>query len=105
VKPSAEHEAEAEIRRLKRELAIAKEERAILKKSDPSVQQGSPPLNTSRSGTIAADDILHLAISALSSMSSEQLRQTYCPPKWGKITLPDELVERPWNNIITFGAS
>ena len=33
LKPSAEREAEAEIRRLKRELAIACEERDILKKA------------------------------------------------------------------------
>jgi transposase len=33
LKPSAEREAEAEIRRLKRELAIAREERDILKKA------------------------------------------------------------------------
>ena len=33
VKPSAEREAEAEIRRLKRELSIAREERDILKKA------------------------------------------------------------------------
>lgn len=33
LKPSTEHEAEAEIRRLKRELAIAREERDILKKA------------------------------------------------------------------------
>ena len=33
LKPSAEREAEAKIRRLKRELAIAREERDILKKA------------------------------------------------------------------------
>lgn len=33
LKPSAEREAEAEIRRLKRELSIAREERDILKKA------------------------------------------------------------------------
>ena len=33
LKPSAEREAEAEIRRLQRELAIAREERDILKKA------------------------------------------------------------------------
>lgn len=33
LKPSVEREAEAEIRRLKRELAIAREERDILKKA------------------------------------------------------------------------
>ena len=41
LRPSAEREAEAEIRRLKRELSIAREERDILKKSYPSVLSGS----------------------------------------------------------------
>jgi hypothetical protein len=40
-----------------------------------------------RFGTIAADVILHWAISALSTMSNMQLRQTHCPPKRGKIIL------------------